>query len=152
MIYTVTFNPSLDYFMYIDAKLREGEIIRAQSTSLLPGGKGVNVSLLLANLGISSKAVMFLGKTVGNVIEMLLAKEKNVEIVKIPVAEESRINVKIYNDKETAINAAGPMVDEQGQEELLHKLDSLQEDDFVIISGSYCKGVGFELVKRIRIL
>lgn len=152
MIYTVTFNPSLDYFMYIDAKLREGEIIRAQSTSLLPGGKGVNVSLLLAYLGISSKAVMFLGKTVGNVIEMLLAKEKNVEIVKIPVAEESRINVKIYNDKETAINAAGPMVDEQGQEELLHKLDSLQEDDFVIISGSYCKGVGFELVKRIRIL
>lgn len=152
MIYTITFNPSLDYFMYMNDSLREGEIVRATHTAMRAGGKGVNVSLLLSNLGISSKAVMFLGKSIGDVIEKQLTKVDGIEVVKVPIEEENRINVKIYNDKETAINAAGPMVGETGQEELLEKLNSLGEGDFVVVSGSYCRGVGFDLVKRIRSL
>ena len=152
MIYTITFNPSLDYFMYMDDGLREGEIARATHTAMLAGGKGVNVSLLLSNLEIPSKAVMFLGKSIGDVIEEQLERVNGIEVVKVSIGEENRINVKIYNDKETAINAAGPMVDEKEQEELLQKLDSLQEGDFVVVSGSYCKGVGFALVKKIQLL
>lgn len=152
MIYTVTFNPSLDYFMYIDDPLREGEILRANDARLRVGGKGINVSLLLSNLGIPSKACMFLGKNVGNVIEKLLSEVDGVEVLKVPVEEENRINVKIYNEKETAINGAGPAVSERAQENLLETLDGLCAGDFVVISGSYCKGVGFDLVRRIQAL
>lgn len=152
MIYTVTFNPSLDYYMYINAPLQEGEILRANDTRLRVGGKGINVSLLLSNLGIPSKACMFLGKNIGDVIEKLLSEIDGVEVLKVLVEEENRINVKIYNESETAINGAGPAVGEREQEDLLKKLEGLSEEDFVVISGSYCKGVGFELVKRIQAL
>ena len=149
MIYTITFNPSLDYFVYLDQELTEGSIIKTRNTAIRAGGKGVNISIVLSHMGIQSKAILFLGGGIGELIDREISEKQGIEVIPIKITEENRINVKIKNQTETAINALGPRVSAEQQEALLAALNGLTKEDYVLISGSFCQGVNAELVERI---
>lgn len=135
MIYTVTFNPAIDYIVGVD-DLRHGEVNRADEEQVLPGGKGINVSVVLNNLGIENVALGFLAGYTGDMIESMLHKYGlRTDFIKLP-AGMSRINVKIKSQMETEINGAGPEVDTASIEELYSKLKKLKNGDFLILSGS----------------
>ena len=135
MIYTVTFNPALDYILELD-KLEVGKIQKSKTELILPGGKGINVSTVLTNLEIENIALGFKAGFVGEAIESLL-KKMNVETDFIKLEEgNSRINVKISAENETAVNANGPKISESKILELLEKLNNLKEGDFLVLSGS----------------
>ena len=111
MIYTVTLNPSIDYVVETD-KLKIGEVNRSNKEELYPGGKGINVSLMLKELQVENTALGFLGGFIGEYIENALAfKGVNTEFIQL---EEgfSRINLKIKDKAETEINGKGPHVSE----------------------------------------
>ena len=149
MIYTITFNPSLDYYVYLDQELTEGNILKAKNTSIRAGGKGVNISIVLSQMGIQSKAILFLGGGIGELIDREISARQGIEVIPIRISEENRINVKIKNQTETAINALGPCVSAGQQDALLATLNELTKEDYVLISGSFCKGVTAELVEKI---
>ena len=126
MIYTVTFNPSLDYVVQAD-QLIPGEINRTTSEHIYPGGKGNNVSVILSNLGLKSKALGFKAGFTGDVLEKML-EEFGCETDFIPLKEgNSRINVKINAGTETEINGQGPVITEEAIQALYEKLDKLEE-------------------------
>ena len=111
MIYTVTFNPSLDYIVSVD-HFKTGQINRTTKEIMYPGGKGINVSLVLKNLGVESTALGFMAGFTGGEIERLLS-EQGVNADFIAVKEGiSRINVKMRSDDETEINGMGPAIGE----------------------------------------
>ena len=141
MIYTITFNPSLDYYVYLDQELTEGNILKAKNTSIRAGGKGVNISIVLSQMGIQSKAILFLGGGIGELIDREISARQGIEVIPIRISEENRINVKIKNQTETAINALGPCVSAGQQDALLATLNELTKEDYVLISGSFCQGV-----------
>ena len=149
MIYTITFNPSLDYFVHLSKSYEEGEIMRSDKSYINVGGKGINISLTLARLGVKSVVLTFIGGSIGSFIKKKIDSVPNIELRKVDIEEENRINVKIKTTKETAINALGPIVNEIHQTELLELLADLQLNDYVVISGSYCKGVTTDLVVEI---
>ena len=138
MIYTVTFNPSLDYTIRMNT-LKLGEINRTEEEVIFPGGKGINVSIVLKNLGTASTAMGFLAGFTGHEIERLL-KEKGVKSDFIYLNHgDSRINVKIVpsaHAKETAINARGPVIEAEKIQELYDRLDQLKAGDMLVLSGS----------------
>lgn len=135
MIYTVTFNPAIDYIVGVD-DLRHGEVNRADEEQVLPGGKGINVSIVLNNLGIENIALGFLAGYTGDMIESMLHKYGlTTDFIKLQ-SGMSRINVKIKSQMETEINGAGPEVDADSIEKLYSKLKKLKEGDFLILSGS----------------
>lgn len=148
MIYTVTMNPSLDYVMHVgDFSL--GTIMRSDSVSYHCGGKGINVSIVLGELGVSSCALGFIAGTVGSVIEDKLVKMKiSTDFVHLK-SGESRINVKIRSSEETDINAQGPYVSESNIDELLKKLHNAKSGDIIVLSGSIPKGIGNDIYGRI---
>ncbi|MEA5026788.1 MAG: 1-phosphofructokinase family hexose kinase [Erysipelotrichaceae bacterium] len=152
MIYTVTLNPSIDYFVFLEEKLIEGSIARANITEMRAGGKGINISLVLSSIGVRSKAVLFLGGCIGALIEKEVSAAEGIDVVKVKIDEENRINIKINNQTETAINAIGPAVTMDQQNDLLSKLANLESNDYVLVSGSFCKGVGVDLVEKIAII
>lgn len=149
MIYTITFNPLLDYYVYLDQELTEGNILKAKNTSIRAGGKGVNISIVLSQMGIQSKAILFLGGGIGELIDREISARQGIEVIPIRISEENRINVKIKNQTETAINALGPCVSAGQQDALLATLNELTKEDYVLISGSFCQGVTAELVEKI---
>ena len=149
MIYTITFNPSLDYYVYLDQELTEGNILKAKNTSIRAGGKGVNISIVLSQMGIQSKAILFLGGGIGELIDREISARQGIEVIPIRISEENRINVKIKNQTETAINALGPCVSAGQQDALLATLNELTKEDYVLISGSFCQGFTAELVEKI---
>ena len=149
MIYTITFNPSLDYYVYLDQELTEGNILKAKNTSIRAGGKGVNISIVLSQMGIQSKTILFLGGGIGELIDREISARQGIEVIPIRISEENRINVKIKNQTETAINALGPCVSAGQQDALLATLNELTKEDYVLISGSFCQGVTAELVEKI---
>ena len=149
MIYTITFNPSLDYYVYLDQELTEGNILKAKNTSIRAGVKGVNISIVLSQMGIQSKAILFLGGGIGELIDREISARQGIEVIPIRISEENRINVKIKNQTETAINALGPCVSAGQQDALLATLNELTKEDYVLISGSFCQGVTAELVEKI---
>lgn len=142
MIYTVTFNPSLDYIANT-SEFRLGLTNRTTKEIIYPGGKGINVSLVLRNLGIKSTALGFYAGFTGDEILRLLNKEKiQSDFIKI---EEglSRINVKIRSFKEktssleeTELNGMGPVITEDAIRKLYEKLDQLESGDILILAGS----------------
>lgn len=132
MIYTLTFNPSLDYIVYVE-NYHEGEVNRASAAEIVPGGKGINVSLVLKNLGIDSVALGFVGGFVGEEIERLLAMQ-GIKTDFVHLVGNSRINVKLKAGKETEINASGPSIDKM--DELYARVDELKGGDFLVIAGS----------------
>ena len=134
MIYTITFSPSLDYTMEVD-NLKIGEINRSKKERMVAGGKGVNVSVMLKNLGENSVALGFVGGFIGEYIQKFL-DEKMVETDFVKIEGNSRINVKLFGKIETAINGVGGDITNENINELLRKTLKLLENDYLVISGN----------------
>ena len=148
MIYTVTFNPSLDYVIQVD-KLVPGEINRTTHEAVYPGGKGNNVSVILSNLGHSSKALGFTAGFTGEALENML-KEFGCDTAFIRLPEGStRINVKINAGEETEINGQGPVITEEAQRALFEQLDALKEEDILVLAGSIPNTLPSDIYERI---
>lgn len=135
MIYTVTFNPSLDYIVTVDP-FQLGETNRTSSEQMFPGGKGVNVSLVLKNLGFENTALGFLAGFVGDEIQKRMEQwGVRADFIKLNQGN-SRINVKIKNIDGTEINGMGPDIPEAKLAELKHMIDGLKDTDILILAGS----------------
>ena len=135
MIYTFTPNPAIDYYVTLD-HLSEGDINRSVQSCYLPAGKGINVSKVLDLLEIPSVAIYFSGSFSGKYIEEKLNDFDYIISRPIEISGETRINIKILADVETAINMAGPFISEEVKTGLLNWAETLTADDTVIISGS----------------
>lgn len=135
MIYTVTFNPSLDYIVTVDS-FTCGIVNRTKDETIFPGGKGINVSMVLKNLGHESTALGFLAGFTGREIQRLL-EEKGIETDFIPVDKGiSRINVKLRSNQESEINGQGPAISKEDIGKLYEKLDALKDGDILVLAGS----------------
>lgn len=135
MIYTVTFSPAIDYVVDLD-NLGIGEINRTKQETAFPGGKGINVSMVLANLGRTSVATGFLAGFTGDYIKNEM-ESRHICSGFIKVKNGlTRINVKIRAGKETAINGQGPHIDDEEIEQLISQLEKLTKDDLLVISGT----------------
>lgn len=148
MICTVTFNPSLDYIVRVD-DMRLGVINRTTYEQVLPGGKGINVSIVLGNLGHESRALGFLAGFTGAEIARRV-REAGVDADFIEVAEGmSRINAKIKSNEETELNGQGLLITETDIEQLYARLDVLSQDDTLVISGSVPATLPGDMYERI---
>lgn len=138
MIYTVTFNPALDYIMRVPELIPDA-VNRTESESVFYGGKGINVSIVLSHLGVENVALGFVAGFTGNEIEQGV-KRHGVQTDFIHLPEGlSRINVKIKSSvkkEETEVNAQGPKIPRECQETLFSKLDELTKEDTLILAGS----------------
>ena len=135
MIYTVTFNPSLDYIVTVnDFKL--GMVNRTCEEIIFPGGKGINVSIVLKNLGMESTILGFTAGFTGKEIQRRVT-EMGCKEELIPIANGlSRINLKLRSNEESEINGMGPVIDDEAIKELYKKLDTLKEGDVLVLAGS----------------
>jgi 1-phosphofructokinase len=149
MIYTCTLNPSIDYIVRLEDKLAFGELNRSQSESFHPGGKGINVSIVLNNLGVKSDLLGFLGGFTGQYIENELRQMKHMKMKFTPVLENTRINIKLKGQSETEINANGPMITEQDYENLLNKVSKISKNDLFILSGSIPSSINHDVYSDI---
>ena len=148
MIYTVTFNPSLDYIVSVD-DFQLGMTNRTRSELLLPGGKGINVSTVLGNLGIPSTALGFVAGFTGDEI-VRRVEQMNIQSDFIRIDEGiSRINVKLKSIDGTEINGAGPVIGDEMVEKLMSKLDRLQEGDILVLAGSIPASMPDDMYSRI---
>lgn len=148
MIYTVTFNPSLDYVVSVpDFEL--GKTNRTSDEQIFAGGKGINVSLVLKNLGIDSVAFGFVAGFIGEEIKIQLHQKGIVcDFVELEKGC-SRINVKLRDFEGTEMNGAGPIVDEVAVEQLMKKLHKLEKDDVLVLAGSISKGMEASIYRKI---
>lgn len=138
MIYTITFNPALDYIMYVP-KCVTGAVNRTSSEKILAGGKGINVSTVLKNLGVENTALGFTAGFTGMEIENALTKMGiNADFIRLDEGL-TRINVKIKSDEETEINGQGPDIPKEAVDKLYKKLDALKEGDILVLAGSIPK-------------
>ncbi|HJC73671.1 MAG TPA: 1-phosphofructokinase [Candidatus Mediterraneibacter faecavium] len=148
MIYTVTFNPSLDYIVSVD-DFRLGLTNRTSSELLLPGGKGINVSTILTNLGIESTALGFVAGFTGDEI-IRRAEQIGVRSDFIRIEDGiSRINVKLKSIDGTEINGMGPDISGEKTEELMRKLDVLDKGDVLVLAGSIPSSMPDDIYSRI---
>lgn len=135
MIYTVTFNPSLDYILHVD-HFQYGSVNRSQQESLYPGGKGINMAIVLSRLGIPCKCLGFIAGFTGERIQQML-DEIGCPFDFIQLAEGySRINVKIKAQQESEINGQGPIITKFHIQQLFKKLENLQDGDILALAGS----------------
>ncbi len=140
MIYTVTFNPSLDYVVDVEG-FRIGVVNRTKHELIFPGGKGINVSMVLRNLGHESTAWGFLAGFTGEEIEKRL-QDMGIATDFIRISNGcSRINVKLRSGEETEINGQGPGISTENIRELYRKFDCLTEEDILILAGSIPHGM-----------
>ncbi len=148
MVYTVTFNPSLDYIVSV-ADFKLGFTNRTDSELMLPGGKGLNVSMVLGNLGFENTAFGFSAGFTGEEI-IRRAEEMGVKTDFIRIEEGiSRINLKLKTIDGTEINGCGPKIGQRALEELVEKLDVLKEEDVLVLAGSIPGSVPDDIYKRI---
>ncbi len=135
MVYTVTFNPSLDYIVTVD-DFSLGLTNRTTSELMLPGGKGINVSIVLSNLEIENSAIYFSAGFVGDEITRRV-QESGINAEEIRIKDGcSRINLKLKSIDGTEINGMGPDISEDNIRELYEKLDKIQEGDTLVLAGS----------------
>ncbi|MDH8821862.1 1-phosphofructokinase [Staphylococcus warneri] len=139
MIYTVTFNPSIDYVMFVDDFKIDG-LNRAQDTNKFAGGKGINVSRVLKTLGVDSTALGFAGGFPGDFIAQTL-KNSDIHTDFVQVDEDTRINVKLKTGQETEVNAQGPNVTDAQFQSLLNQIKETTDNDTVIVAGSVPKSI-----------
>ena len=146
MIYTITFNPALDYTVQVE-KFEIGKINRTKSENILAGGKGLNVSIILKRLGIENTALSFIAGFTGKELERKI-RQYNIETEFIETNRGyTRINVKISSleknsliqESETALNGNGPEITENDIEKLLQKIQNINSNDIVILSGNIPK-------------
>ena len=147
MIYTITFNPALDCTFYSNT-IALGELNRISRTQVSAGGKGINVSILLCNLGIENTALGFIGGFTGNEIKRQL-NAINCKTDFVEVDGDSRINVKINADTRTELNAEGPTITSAQFDEFMKKLEKVSDGDYVVLSGSVPKGLGSDVYGKI---
>lgn len=147
MIYTVTLNPSIDYFIELD-EFKVGELNRIKTDRKSPGGKGINVSTVLQNVGVESVGLGFVGGFTGKfLIDTLTEKKIKTDFIK--VEGDTRINVKLHSDVETEINGAGPQITSTELEQLLDKINQLQKGDVVVLAGSIPSSLPATLYQQI---
>ena len=148
MVYTVTFNPAVDYVVRID-KMTAGTVNRLDHEEIVFGGKGINVSLVLKELGIKSKALGFIagftGKAIRDGVEAAGVKTDFTELD----SGFSRINVKIKSEEETELNGRGPEIKEKDIKNLFEKLDRLSDGDTLVLAGSIPAGVSPDIYEQI---
>ncbi|APF23226.1 1-phosphofructokinase [Clostridium butyricum] len=148
MINTITLNPSLDYVVKVD-NFKADALNRINSEQIYAGGKGINVSIVLKNLGVDNTALGYVAGFTGDEI-LRQIKDHNVDcdFVKLQ-SGMSRINVKLKSDGETEINGAGPDISEKDLKSLYEKINKLGKGDFLILSGSIPKSVPDDIYERI---
>lgn len=134
MIYTVTFNPALDYVLRV-GQLTPGKLHRTEGESFAVGGKGINVSVVLRNLGIRSAAMGFVAGEVGDLICRELER-KGIQTEFIRVNGQSRINVKIKGQEETEINGRGPDISPAALRALADRISALPQGSVLVLAGS----------------
>lgn len=149
MIYTVTFNPALDYVMKLGT-MKKGFTNRTSEEMYLAGGKGLNVSSVLSGLGVDNVALGFTAGFTGNEIERLMTESGcRCEFIRLKEGN-SRINVKLKESGgETEINAGGPPVDEEARQKLSERLDKLQDGDILVLAGSIPKTMPADIYSSI---
>ncbi|KAF6637352.1 MULTISPECIES: 1-phosphofructokinase [Paenibacillus] len=147
MIYTVTLNPSIDYIVEVD-DLKLGDLNRMKRDLKLPGGKGINVSRVLNQLGADSTAIGFLGGFTGRFIDDTL-REESIKTDFVMIEDDTRINIKLKHGDETEINGLGPAIREQEADALVQKLAGLQKNDIVVLSGSIPPSLGGDFYDRL---
>lgn len=135
MIYTVTFNPAIDYVVHAD-DMQVGAVNRSRQEEVYFGGKGINVSVVLHELGLASKALGFVAGFTGEAIEQGLRAD-GIETDFIHLEKGfSRINVKIKSGEETELNGQGPEIPEDKLRQLFDQLEQVQDGDTIILAGS----------------
>ena len=148
MIYTVTFNPSLDYVVQIE-NLTLGEVNRTSCEAIYPGGKGNNVSVVLANLGMKSRALGFIAGFTGDALEKMLTDFGcTTDFIRLKEGM-TRINVKINASEESEINGQGPEITAEAIRELFEKLEQIQEGDILVLAGSIPNTLPEDIYERI---
>ena len=135
MINTITLNPSLDYIVKVE-DFKVGHVNRTSKEDIYPGGKGINVSIVLKNLGVKNRALGFTAGFTGEEIEKLVANHGvDNEFIRLEKGM-SRINVKLKSKEESEINGMGPDISKNDIEKLYEKLEALKARDFVVLAGS----------------
>lgn len=148
MIYTITFNPAVDYIIHID-EIKMGTVNRTKSEEIHFGGKGINVSLVLAELGIQSKALGFTAGFTGLAIEEYLF-ENGIFTDFVHLNNGfSRINIKIKSTEETEINGRGAEIPTEKTVEFFRKLDNVQNGDTVVLAGSIPPSMSSDIYEKI---
>lgn len=148
MIYTITFNPALDYIVKMD-KFDVGHVNRTTREDVYAGGKGINVSIVLNNLSVENKALGFIAGFTGDEIERRVREFGcNTDFVKLNEGM-SRINVKMKADVESEINGGGPDISKEALDELNSKLDLLKSGDILVLAGSIPKTLPVDIYETI---
>ena len=149
MIYTVTFNPAIDYIVRMD-KFVPGATNRVNYEQVLGGGKGINVSIVLKNLGHDNTALGFIsGFTGKEIVRQLHSFGCQSDFIELENAF-SRINVKIKTDEqETEVNGQGPDIPQKAIDELFNKLDKLTAKDTLVLAGSIPKSLPDDIYEKI---
>lgn len=148
MVYTVTFNPAIDYVVHIK-DIHLGETNHSDSEKIYFGGKGINVSVVLKELGVNSKALGFTAGFTGEAIENGLADLGiDTDFVRLKTGN-SRINVKLKSAEETEINGQGPHIDDESVTLLFQKLDALTDGDTLILAGSIPSSLPTDIYEKI---
>lgn len=149
MIYTVTFNPAIDYVVRLDTPLQAGTVNRAAGEDCVLGGKGINVSGILAQLDCPSVALGFVAGETGAWLERgLAAQGLQTDFIHL-ASGMTRINVKIKAGQETELNGAGPAIPPQAMEALQQKLDALRPGDILVLAGSIPSSLPSDTYERV---
>ena len=148
MVYTVTFNPAIDYVVHT-GEMKLGMTNRSEREEMYFGGKGINVSIVLRELGVDSKALGFTAGFTGEAIEKGLA-DMGIDTDFVRLASgNSRINVKIKSEEETELNGQGPDIDDDAVAALFEKLEALRDGDTLVLAGSIPSSLPSDIYERI---
>lgn len=148
MIYTITFNPALDYIVEVK-DFKDGAVNRSCYEEIYAGGKGINVSIVLNNLGVKNKTLGFIAGFTGDEIERRV-RELGCDTDFIKLTEGiSRINVKLKSNKESEINGQGPRISDEDLENMFQKIKTLKEGDILVLAGSIPYTIPKDIYERI---
>lgn len=148
MINTITLNPSLDYIVRVN-NFNIGSVNRSEKEDIYAGGKGINVSIVLKNLGVENTALGFVAGFTGEEIEHIVKEHGvNSEFIKLK-SGMSRINVKLKSKEETEINGMGPDIRESDIKELYYRLSDMKDGDFLVLAGSIPKSLPNDIYEKI---
>lgn len=148
MVYTVTFNPALDYVVFVN-NMRFREVNRIERALVQAGGKGINVSMVLSELGVKSRALGFVAGFTGEAVEQSVrAHGIDTDFVHLEDGL-SRINVKLKSDGETELNANGPEISDHALKELFERFESLEDGDVLVLAGSVPKSLPPNIYEQI---